>query len=186
MSTQIGNKAGADMAGRDVNKPITNIYASPKTAMSALIEQYKREIIASPELSAIIAKLEHFLSNETSSDMRDLNEKLEVSGRQDLILDALSRKQSAYKLIMRYQQLKSAQMILAFILAELVVRFDQNVRPIVQSGGDRTSVDTAILEGVLTPTFLALEENPLGIDLLDLQSLLYFLGGNCHIRWDAC
>ncbi len=87
---------------------------------------------------------------------------------------------------MRNQGSKTAQMIFAYLLAEIVVNFEQTVRPMIQSGVDRAQVDKAILDNVISPTLKALEDNPLMLDKVEIQSLLYFLGGNCHIRWDPC
>jgi hypothetical protein len=43
-----------------------------------------------------------------------------------------------------------------------------------------------ISEKVLAPTNAMLGENDLQITSIDVLGLLYFLGGNCHIRWDKC
>ncbi|WP_310449037.1 ABC-three component system protein [Sulfuritalea sp.] len=181
---QLGNKAGRDLAGRDIN----NSYQlpSPRTPMTALVEQYRSEAATDQTLSSLIDKLEHWFSNSTSSDVRSLEDKLTSSGRADLLEEALARKQAAYKLIMRNQGSKTAQMIFAYLLAEIVVNFEQTVRPMIQSGVDRAQVDKAILDNVISPTLKALEDNPLMLDKVEIQSLLYFLGGNCHIRWDPC
>lgn len=165
MINQIGNKVGGDNAGRDI---------------------YKTEVDGDRNLSALIEKLEHYFSNTVTADIRGLEEKLLASGRNDLLYEALARKQAANKLIMRNQGSKSAQMIFSFVLAEIIVNFEQTVRPLIQNVADRRQVDKAILDNVIEPAHKALEDNPLMLDKLDIQSLLYFLGGNCHIRWDPC
>ena len=182
MTNQIGNRAGRDFAGRDIN------YNAPqeRTPMMALVEQFKAEVESDQTLSCLIEKLEHYFLNSTSTDIRDLSEKLSCAGRNDLLKEALARKEAAYKLIMRNQGSRSAQLIFAYVLAELVVNFEQTVRPLVQEGAERAAVDRAILDHVITPTHRALEDNPLLLDKLEIQSFLYFLGGNCYIRWDPC
>jgi hypothetical protein len=64
------NSAGGDIAGRDVVK--TYNAAREPTAMTRLVEQYLAETLADQTLSAWSEKLEHFLSNATSSDVRGL------------------------------------------------------------------------------------------------------------------
>lgn len=182
MTNQFGNRAGRDIAGRDINYKA----AQERTPMTSLIEQFRAEAESDQKLSSLIQKLEHYFSNITATDIRDLSEKLSCAGREDLLKEALARKQAAYKLIMRNQGSKSAQLIFAYVLAELVVNFEQAVRPLVQDGSERVVVDRAILEHVITPVYRALEDNPLMLDKLDIQSFLYFLGGNCHVRWDPC
>jgi len=154
--------------------------------MVRLVEQYRSEVCQDQNQVSLIETLEHFFSKETTSDIRGLEEKLSCSGRSDLLDDALRRKEAAYKLIMRNQGSKSAQMIFVYVLSEIVVNFEQAVRPLIQSGANRIEIDKAILDSVITPALIALEENPLMLTKLDIQSLLYFLGGNCHLRWDPC
>jgi hypothetical protein len=178
------NKVEGDLAGRDVNK--TYHAAREPTAMAKIVEQYLAETLADQSLSTWSEKLEHFLSNQTSSDVRGLEEKLNSSGRTDLLKDALIRKQSAYKAIMRKQGSKSAQTIYTFLMAEIVVNFEQSVLPLVQAKGSRETVDAAMLEKVIAPALKMLESNPLGLNKLDIQGLVYFLAGNCYIRWNAC
>lgn len=178
------NKVQGDFAARDVNK---NYYAArERTAMARLVEQYLAETQADRTLSTWTEKLEHFLSNATSSDIRGLEEKLKASGRSDQLQVALVRKQSAYKAIMRQQGSKSAQTIYTFLLAEIVVNFEQSVLPLVQAKASREVVDTAMLEKVISPALQMLEDNPLMLNKLDIQGLVYFLAGNCYVRWDAC
>ena len=178
------NLVHGDMALRDVNK--TYNIAKESTAMSKLVEQYLSETHADKTLSSWTEKLEHLMSNETSPDIRGLEEKLNASGRTDLLKIAMLRKQSAYKAIMRQQSSKSAQTIFSFLMAEIVVNFEQSVLPLVQAQANREIVDSAMLEKVITPALQMLESNPLMLDKLDIQGLVYFLAGNCYVRWDAC
>ena len=154
--------------------------------MAKLVEQYLAETLADKSLSKWTAKLEHYLSNETSSDIRELEEKLNASGRADLLKEALIRKQSAYKAIMRQQGSKSAQTIYTFLMADIVVNFEQSVWPLVLDKASRKIVDDAMLEKVISPALQMLESNPLMLNKMDIQGLVYFLAGNCYVRWDAC
>lgn len=179
-----GNTAQGDLAGRDIYKNYN--VARELTAMAKLVEQYLAETLADQSLSAWTEKLEHFLSNETSSDIRGLEEKLRCSGREEMVKVALLRKQSAWKAIMQQQGSKSAQAIYTFLMAEIVVNFEQSVLPLVQDNASREVVDTAMLDKVISPALQMLESNPLMLNKMDIQGLVYFLAGNCYIRWDAC
>ncbi|WP_343584006.1 ABC-three component system protein [Herbaspirillum sp.] len=179
------NTVSGDLAARDIYKT-TYINANTTTAMTKLVEQYMAETLADKTLTDWTEKLEHFMSNEVNPDVRSLEEKLTVAGRSDLITSALKRKQAAYKAIMRQQGSRSAQTIYTFLMADIVVNFEQSVLPLVQASAPRNVVDTAMLEKVITPAVALLEQNPLMLDKMDIQSLVYFLAGNCYIRWDAC
>jgi len=176
------NTAGRDIAGRDIH----NYAVREPTAMARLVEQYLSETLADQTLTAWTEKLEHFLTNETSPDIRGLEEKLIASGRDDMLKVAMLRKQSAYKAIMKQQGSRSAQTIYSFVMADIVINFEMSVWPLVQAKASREVVDTAMLEKVISPALQILESNPLMLNKMDIQGLLYFLAGNCYIRWDPC
>jgi hypothetical protein len=176
------NTAGRDIAGRDINH---HYAVREPTAMARLVEQYLAETLADQTLTAWTEKLEHFLTNETSPDVRGLEEKLNAAGRGDMLKVALLRKQAAYKAIMKQQGSRSAQTIYSFVMAEIVVNFEMSVWPLVQAQASREIVDAAMLDKVISPALQILESNPLMLNKMDIQGLVYFLAGNCHIRWDA-
>lgn len=179
------NHVIGDIAARDINKP-TYINARTTTAMTKLVEQYMAEISSDKNLTQWTEKLEHYLSSSTNPDIRSLEEKLSAAGRDELKNSALLKKQSAYKAIMKQQGSRSAQTIYTFLMADIVVNFEQSVFPLVQSGAKREVVDSAMLQKVIEPALAMLEENPLMLDKMDIQSLVYFLAGNCYVRWDPC
>lgn len=173
--------AGRDIAGRDINH---NYASREPTAMARLVEQYLAETLADKNLTAWTEKLEHFLTNATSPDVRGLEEKLTVAGRVDMLKIALLRKQNAYKAIMKQQGSRSAQTIYSFVMAEIVVNFEMSVWPLIQAKASREVVDAAMLNQVITPALQILESNPLMLNKMDIQGLVFFLAGNCYIRWD--
>lgn len=179
-----GNTAEGDIAGRDINKIYNS--ARPITVMARLVDQYQSESAADRTLLEWSEKLEHFFSNKTNTDIRSLKEKLVSSGRGYMVDAALMKKQSAWKAIMRQQGSRAAQTIYTFLLAEIVVNFEQSVLPLVQASASPEVIDAAMLEKVISPALEMLESNPLMLNKLDIQGLVYFLAGNCHIRWDPC
>lgn len=177
------NDVEGDLAGRDIHKHY-HVSRQP-TAMAKLVQQYQAETSADRTLSEWIDKLAHYFSNTTNPDIRGLEDKLKASGRDYLLNSALLQKQNAYKAIMRQQGSKSAQTIYAYLLAEIVVNFEQSVLPKIQAKEPADKIDTAILENVINPALNMLEDNPLMLDKRDIQGLVYFLAGSCYIRWDA-
>lgn len=178
------NTTAGDFAGRDINKTY-NAMREP-TVMAKLVEQYHAEILADKNISTWTEKLEHFFSNETNTDVRGLEEKLTSSGRGEMVKTALRRKQDAWKAIMRQQTSKSAQTIYSFLMADIVINFEYSVLPLIQAKACREVVDAAMLAKVISPALQILESNPLMLNKMDIQGLVYFLSGNCYIRWDAC
>ncbi len=86
---------------------------------------------------------------------------------------------------MRLQLSKTAQRIYTILLDELHTKFMLLVSPLVQAEASRAIVDDKIQE-IIFSLKSTLGENLLEISVKDMLGLLYFLGGNCHIRWDKC
>jgi hypothetical protein len=150
-----------------------------------LYEKLKADGIGELSGDRFCEKLQHYLAARTDGDVRGLESKLKDSGRLDQLETATELKESAAKAIMRRQMSLTAQRVFTIVLDELHTNFMLTVTPVVQEGASRREVDQCIQQ-VLQGTKSMLGENVLEITSKDLLALLYFLGGNCHIRWDKC
>ncbi|WP_366945611.1 ABC-three component system protein [Polaromonas sp.] len=181
-TTQTANKAGRDIIGGNKIEQ----FAAPSTPLTRLYEIFRDANAAAPYTAQISDMLQHYCATTTGSDVRGLEEKLNASNRQDLLADASMWKEQASKMIMKWQTSPVAQDILTHILTRLHAEFTLNVRPAVEAGKTREEVDELISSKVLQPAHVMLGDNDLGLSYIDLLGLLFFLGGNCHIRWDKC
>ena len=125
------------------------------------------------------------MSAATDGDVRGLEAKLRDSGRLEQLQSAAALKERAFKSIMKHQTSRTAQRIYTIVLSELHASFTLIVTPVIQDGAERAEVDQCI-NAILQATKNMLGENLLEFDVMDLLALLYYLGGNCHIRWDKC
>lgn len=181
MTTQIGNTAAGDLAGRDIVKNVLPAL----TGMGRLIREYASEGDQSARLAKLIQQLEHYYSTATDGDVRGLDEKLSAAGRRDQLFAAMQGKQYAAQFVLKHQSSLAAQQILRHLLAKLLADFQYVVTPLIQENAARKEVDAAIRE-VMDSAWRFLEDNPLDVDYRLLAGFLYFLGGNCHLRWDPC
>lgn len=182
VTVQKGNTSGRDIAGRD----IYNIYERQKSPLEILYEQLRSENENDVLAKDIADKLQHYCKKLEHGDVRGLEQKLISAGRADLIDLANTLKQEATKLIMRTQTSPAAQTIIMHILCKLYVAHVMFVQPAVQSGRSREEVDSIVHDKVIAPVEAMLGANDLHISMADLLGLVYFLCGNCHIRWDKC
>jgi hypothetical protein len=183
MSTQIGNRAEHDVIGRD--RVENHFYAAPSTPLSRLYQILRDDDRAASYTAQIADTLLHYCAAQ-SADVRGLEDKLSASGRTDLVVEASELKQRAAKLIMRWQTSPVTQDIITHVLAKIHQAFMFHVRPAVEAGESRPQVDKLIAEKVIEPTSNMLGDNDLGITMIDIAGLLFYLGGNCHVRWDKC
>ncbi len=181
---QSGNDVvNGSIVGRD---QIIHQYAPKGTnsEIQALYDRLKRgESVDSS--STFCDELNHYMSLQPEIDVRGLDAKLVESNRADLLFIAKQMKEKATKAIMRRQTSKTAQRIFVIILDQIHFDFIMKVTPLIQEDKERGVVDTRISE-IIDNLYSSLGENLLEITAKDLLGLLFFLGGNCHIRWDKC
>ncbi|CAB3755413.1 ABC-three component system protein [Paraburkholderia humisilvae] len=190
-TSQSHNDVEGDLVGGDkvdnsrtiVIHPVVNNAAGQELAV--LYQKYKANGVGDPSHGQFSEKLQHYMSAITDGDVRGLDAKLRESGREDQLRTAMDLKERAFKSIMRYQTSRTAQRVYTIVLSELHAAFTLTVTPVIQEGAERVAVDQCI-NAILQSTKNILGENVFEFDVMDLLALLYYLGGNCHLRWDKC
>jgi hypothetical protein len=180
--TQSGNVVGRDLAGRDIHH---HYGEHTRSFMRSLIESLEREQKERREFKELIATLRHYSSSVDNTELQGLTAKLAAADRQDCVAEAAGLKEVFAKQIDRHQLFESAQMILAYALGRMKDNFERSIRPLLISKTPRHLVDAAIVSEVLEPVMRELEDNPLAIDTTVLRGGMFFLTGNCHLRWAA-
>lgn len=183
---QSGNTVGRDLvSGNKTENNFNLINPVSIEELSLLYAKIKENGLGEPSGGTFCEQLEHYMAARTDGDVRGLEVKLSESGRADQIEHATQLKERAAKAVMRHQTSRTAQRIYTIVLDELHTNFILIATPAIQDGGARREVDQCIQQ-VLQSTKNVLGENLLEFTVKDLLALLYFLGGNCHIRWDKC
>ena len=88
------------------------------------------------------------------------------------------------KKIMRFQTSETAQQIFACVLSDLRNRFLLHVSPLLAANASRAEVDAAMHDKVVAPVAQSMEPSPLSLDPGAVMAMLFYLAGNCHIKWD--
>lgn len=174
-----------DIVGGSQTKYITNNYSS-SSLFNRLYERLRLANDGHPYVAQIAEQLQHYCSLATETDIRGLEEKLTAADRVDILSKAKRMKESAAKTIARWQTSGVAQDILTIILGQLYSDFMQHATPAIEARKSREEVDLIISEQVIRPAAQMLGDNDLMLTQADIHGLLYFLGGNCHVRWDKC
>lgn len=183
---QNNNSVDGDLvAGNKSETTFNFINAQTIDELTRLYETMKDDGVGESSGGKFCEQLEHYLATTTDGDVRGLESKLRESGREDQLSAAIRMKEQATKAVMRHQTSRTAQRIYTIILDELYTNFSLTVAPVIQAGASRVEVDQRI-HLLLQSTKIMLGENVLEMSVRDLWALLYFLGGNCHIRWDKC
>jgi len=111
--------------------------------------------------------------------------KLSAAERHDQIEFAKRLKESFFKKLTRHQTSPTAQEIYAYLLGDMLVKFNNCVWPLILDEADRSKIDKTLQDEVIAPTTQALEENVLELYPQDVAGMVYFLTGNCHIKWSS-
>jgi len=169
--------AGGDVIGRD--KITNNLPAS--TQMDLLSQKYVEEKENQQVTYVIIEELTHY-SNE-KYDIRDLTEKLEDAGFGYLIEVGEELKEEVSKLIIRNQHYKSAQKIITYLLAEVESIFNANIKSKLLDVSEETALKLLFRIYLEKEIQAHLGDNVLEIFNRQINGMVYFLTGNCHLEW---
>ena len=173
---QEGNRAGRDIAGRDINYNIR-----PNSTLREMAARLSLDDNGEIQ-QGFIAQLQHFAEPPSDIANRDLEQKLTDASRIDLLLDALVRKEQFSKKLSQLQFSIQAQDLFVHILSKIHTFFLYKVRPRVLEGAPRTEIDNLIYD-LIEELYGEVGDSELDLTMSDLQGMVYFLAGNCHIDW---
>jgi hypothetical protein len=185
MTTQKNNVVGRDQAGRDIINTSLEVQFPRKSYMTGLIERFKHEKENDIQFHAMLEKLQEYCSNiDTEGDeIVGLERKLSAGKFAGFVEFAKRTKEIFSKKLVKYQLYESAQTIYAYILADVFTRYHNHVYPLVQNAASESEIHKAVHENVIEPIQVILEENVLELFADEINGALYYLTGNCHIKW---
>jgi hypothetical protein len=186
--TQKNLEVGGDNAGRDLTKTSITIATAPTGGthpgamfISQLTQRYLQEKDKNAEFRQTIDRLEHYQA--VTGPVLTLEEKLRQGGRGDLIDFALKTKEMFTKKLAKHSLIESAQQIHAFLLAEIYSRYHEHVYQHVCNKEPADVINALIRAHIIDPLLGILGDNVLGHYADEINGMLYFLTGNCHIKW---
>lgn len=184
--TQKGAAAGRDMAGRDINISNTTIESPNQTSevLKSLYEKYKHEKETQTTTDGFIQDLSDYYKLDDESILRDLAQKLNDAGREDLLSRAYFFKQSFRQKIEKYRLLPAAQEIYAFLLGLVLTRFYSHATPAINNGMTGDEVTALIQEDIVEFIMASIPGCEPMVDHPTLHGMIYFLTGNCFVEWE--
>lgn len=180
-TTQQGNTANGDIVARDKTEH-HHAEVTP-THMSVLIRKFKEEADTDTKAEVMIEKLRHYSVNVDDGSVIGLKAKLEEAGLAHLHDRAARNKEAYFKKLMKHTFSEAAQTIHAAALAKTHARFEAYVTPKLAAGASDEEVLAQLHEKVVEPVETLLEDNILDLYTDEVNGMVYFLTGNCHLRW---
>ena len=187
--TQSNNTVGnGDIAGRDVNKPtvinIGRVSSGGKSQLEILYDKLEQERQNSTGFSEMVDELLHFKNYAANAEVIGLEKKLENGNRLSYLNFAERAKEKFTKKLLKNEHSETAQHIYAFLLAKVYSRFETNICPRLNEGHPEEYINQLVDEFIVKPIEDLLGSNPLHIYEDEINGMIYFLMGNCHIKWN--
>jgi len=176
-----------DLAGRDIIKPVYNIGRitfGGQSQLEKLYERLEREKNESAIFSEIVDELLHFKNNADDKGFIGLEKKMENGNRLKYLHFAESTKEKFAKKLLKNEHSETAQLIYAFLLAKVYSSFQTNIHPRISEGHPEEYINQLITEYIIKPLEEILGNNLLRIYDDEINGMIYFLTGNCHIKWN--
>lgn len=149
--------------------------------MARMIAKYRVETSNDREVKQTIERLQRWFRSE--GDVIGLDEKLRLGEREDLIALAIEAKDRFSKCLLRHEYSPAAQEIYAFLLAKTYQIFVSIIHPHICRGATAAEIDKLLVSEVYDKVEVLLEDNPLEIMPEEVMGMLYWLTGNCHLKW---
>jgi hypothetical protein len=171
------------VVGRDdYSLTINTSYEQRSKYLEDLYEKAQREISENKELREFCEDFDYINSGK---DVIGLEEKLKNGNRENLIDWAKETKEMFHKKLFKSAQLSfSAQQINAYILSNIKRTFIEEVYVLICNNTPQEQINMVITERIIKPIKAELGINLFQYNDADIQGMIYFLTGNCHIKWN--
>lgn len=156
--------------------------ASGVSPMTRLITRYKAETENDQKVKRLVEQLQKWRERPVG-DVIGLEEKLRRGKRPDMIDFAMLAKERFARALGRHEYSPAAQEIYAYLLAQMWVIFSELVFTKIGQGASPEAVNLVLVNEVYPRIEKLLEDNPLGIDPAEIKGMLFWLTGNCHVKW---
>ena len=173
------------VTGRDDNSlNISNSYER-SVYLSGLYEKFQKEKEADPELKAICDELDYFNSQVKDDEIIGLDAKLTNANKLPTVIRyAKYAKEKFHKKLMLTSQYSiAAQDINVYILSKIHRSFLMEIYSVICNGENESKIQALITERIINPVKAELGSNLFKYDEDDIMGMIFFLTGNCHIKW---
>lgn len=162
-----------------------HLYESVRALIEGVIETAGPQSGALARLTADDLQSEYdALTTQAASDRRSLAEKLADAGRGYEIERAETLKERFSMSLYRHAAQPSAVARHAKLMSNVESRFNLHVKPAIASGHSAEAVNQVVQKQVVDPVIATASVIDGDVTARQVESVIYYLAGNCHIGWD--
>ncbi len=177
-------QVGGDFTGRDKNVYDFSTKQAQTAYLKDLYERFEKEKLENPDFKEICEELNYYTSQNGKEEIIGLEKKLIAGNRQALVRYAKEVKEQFHKKLMKVSQYSLvAQDINVHILAKVRSAFVMEVYSLILEGKPQDTINLLIRERIINPVMAELGINIFKYTEDDIMGMIFFLTGNCHIKW---
>lgn len=187
----MGDKIKQIAAGKNIQQAAGNIYndcdvytTGSATGLMGLILKLQERIANDPPAGKFIEDLSDFMKPRPSREIVGLKKKLEAGNRKEEIDEAEYLKLKFSKKLVADELSESVQMVYAHVLAYINSSYALVVYPMIRENLDHSTVNNKIYDEIVAPIYRDIALAEIGITTEHIRGMLYYLTGNCHIKWN--
>ena len=170
--------------GRDDKSLNFNTLSVRSEYLQELYEKFQKEKESNPDLVELCEELDYY-NSKLDGDMVGLDEKLRAGNREKFLFYAKSVKEKFHKkLITTSQYSYIAQDINIWLLAKVKRGFMMEIYTLICNNELEEKINYLITERIINPVKADLGINLFKYDEEDIMGMIFFLTGNCHLKWN--
>lgn len=175
------NTSGGDFAGRDMTK----VQMSFSTGnIKELYERFEQERKDNKLFHDVLEEFEDYQRQKSNETVIGLEAKLKAADKTDELIEMARELKERYaKKLTKYQLFESAQRINVYLLGFARTQFVTNVYPAIKNKSSEEKVNLLMQQYVINPMQELLKGDTYGFTPDDIHGILYYLTGNCYIKW---
>jgi hypothetical protein len=179
-------EVGGDFTGRDRTEFHFSTKSEQTIYLRELYDKFALEKKEDAQFREICEELNYFITQNGNEEIIGLEDKLKAGNRHSMIEYAKQAKERFHKkLFLTSQYSDIAQTINVHILAKVKTAFLLQVYSVITEGQSVQVINTLLDEKIIKPLMTELGINIFNYTEQDIMGMIFFLTGNCHIKWTA-
>ncbi len=179
-------KGTGKVVGGDDNSSNHIHNYNKETKLSKLFDRLRDVYNNNNQIDDVHDDLQRYLLDR---DQVGLEQKLIDGHLSHLFDDAVWLKEQYNKKLTKYVFYEPAQYIHAYLLAIIIEKFRNLIYPLFRIGCEEVEILKTISREINEPILKIISEegcnDVMGLNSTDIDGMIYFLTGRCHIRWKS-
>lgn len=175
------SEVNGDITGRD-KITINNYAENQNNYIEGLYNKYHNQNKSNKIYNS--DDFNYYTSTKENQAIIGLKAKLKAGNIQYIEDFARSAKERFHKKLLKNAQFSEiAQKINVLILSKVETNFYLHVYPLICKNENQQKIDNCIEEKVIIPIKEEMGSNYFDYHHTDIMGMIYFLTGNCHLKW---